>query len=93
MESVDSKQTQNAILFRALLPARIFMTPAYGPDTRLSELKVTRGTGMVRGGSGGCRLELRSKRNQQAEGLRFLNRVAVAPRILALLKPCTIKMM
>ncbi len=57
MESVDSKQTQSAILFRPLLLASIFMTPAYGPDTRLSKLKVTRGTGMLRGGPGGCRLE------------------------------------
>src|SRR5882724_11738761 len=50
--SADRKHTQSAILFRASLLTSVFMTPAYGPGTPFGELKVTRRTGVLRGGPG-----------------------------------------
>src|SRR5579864_5787920 len=52
--SADRKHTQSAILFRASLLTSVFMTPAYGPGTRFGDLKVTRRTGVLRGGPGLC---------------------------------------
>jgi hypothetical protein len=54
--SADRKHTQSAILFRASLLTSAFMTPAYGPGTPFDELKVTRRTGVLRGGPGGLRV-------------------------------------
>ena len=47
-----------AILFSASLPTSVFMTPAYGPGSPFGELKVTRRTGVLRGGPGRCGLVL-----------------------------------
>src|SRR5438034_4879852 len=58
MGVADRKHRQSAMLFRASLLASVFMTPAYGPATPFGELKVTRRTGVLRGGPGRCRLVL-----------------------------------
>ena len=56
--SADRKHTQSASLFRAFLLTSVFMTRAYGPGSPFGELKVTRRTGVLRGGSGRCGLVL-----------------------------------
>jgi hypothetical protein len=56
--SADRKHTESAILFRASLLTSVCMTPAYGPGTPFGELRVTRRTGVLRAGPGGCGLVL-----------------------------------
>src|SRR5690349_15373774 len=54
--SADRKLTQSNRRFRASLLTSVFMTPTYEPRTSVGKLKVTRRTGVLRGGPRCCGL-------------------------------------
>src|SRR5262245_46835460 len=69
---------QSATLSSAFLLTNVFMNPAYGPGGAFGELKVTRRTEVLRGGTGCCGLVLGDVRkaaftDSAKEGHAFLS--------------------